>query len=116
MKLEPLVRLFEDISRRFEKLTKKNYFRRRAGVRIYSFYAGYLILYCSMLHELKGIGQEVGIQQITTSFAGDLLTLIAYKKDSLILCNGMLVEQDCLTLEQRIFIVYKLTIFHVVRK
>jgi len=69
-----------------------------------------------MLHELKVIGQEVGIQQITASFVGDLLTLIANQKDSLILCNGMLVEQDCLTLEQRIFMVYKLALFHVVRQ
>jgi hypothetical protein len=30
-----------------------------------------------MLHELKGIGQEVGIQQITASFVDDLLTVIA---------------------------------------
>ena len=54
----------------------KNGFRRRTGARIYSFYAGNLILYCSMLHELKGIIQEVGIQQITASFVGaHILTL-----------------------------------------
>jgi hypothetical protein len=54
-----------------------------------------------MLNELKGICQEVGIQQITASFVGDLLTLIANQKDSLLLSNRMFVEQDDLTLEQR---------------
>ena len=87
------------------------------GARTYSFYAGNLILYCSVLHEFKGVGQEMGIQQITASFVGDLLTLIANQKVSLLLCNGMLGEQDSLTLRQRIFIVrvnYKFAPFHIV--
>jgi len=54
-----------------------------------------------MLNELKGIGQEVGIQQIAGSFVGDLLTLRANQKESPLLRNGMFVEQDNLTLEQR---------------
>ena len=58
-----------------------------------------------MLHELRGIGQEVGNQQITTSFLDDVLNLVANQKDSHLLCNGMLVVQDSFTLEQRIFIV-----------
>lgn len=72
-----------------------------------------------MLHEFKGIGQEMGIQQITTSYVGDLLTLIANQNDSLLLCNRMLVEQRSLTLEQRMFVVslnYKLALFLILRK
>lgn len=53
-----------------------------------------------MLHEFKVIDQEVGIQQTSASFVGDLLTLIANQEDSLLLCKGILVEQDSLTLEQ----------------
>lgn len=66
----------------------KNGFRQRTGAGTYSFYAGHLILYCSMLHELKGIGQEVGIQQITVSFEGDLLTLIANQRTAIYCAMG----------------------------
>jgi len=41
-----------------------------------------------MLHELKGIGQEVGIQQITVSFEGDLLTLIANQRTAISCAMG----------------------------
>jgi hypothetical protein len=57
-----------------------------------------------MLHELKRLGQELVIQQITTYFVDYLLTLIANKKDNHLLCSG-LFEEDGLTYEKTIFMV-----------
>jgi hypothetical protein len=64
---------------------------------------GLLYLF-SMLHELKRLGQELVIEQITTYFVDDLLTLIANQKDNHLLCRGMF-EEDGLTYEKKNFII-----------